>query len=131
MPTVTAEEAVRRAFWMIKVPSMAVLLVPLLILMGLIKLGVLPDDGPVAIAVGIPTIIGSIAGGWLVWSIQVPRWRVWAYRNADDIPAVKRLAAEMQIIWPEGSVFEKTEIASRNTTQTLSELERRAKGEQE
>jgi hypothetical protein len=131
MSGVTAEEAVRRAFWMVKVPSMAVLLVPLLGMLLLIELGVLPDEGPIAMAWSIPTIVGSIAGSWLVWSIQVPRWRLWAYRNAEDIAAVKRLAAEKQIIWPEGSIFEKTEIASREVTKTLSDLEGRAERDEE
>jgi hypothetical protein len=110
---------------MIKVPSMAVLLVPLLGMLFLIELGILPDRGPRAMAWGLPTIVCAIAGSWLVWSIQVPRWRLWAYQNANDLAAVKRLAAAKQIIWPEGSIFEKTEIASRETRRTLSDLERR------
>ena len=70
---ITPEEAVRRAFWMIKVPSMSVLLVPLLAFILLAKLKYIPSIGYPGMKWGLPTLFVSIVGGWLVWSVQVPR----------------------------------------------------------
>ena len=65
----------------------------------------------------------SIAAAWLVWSIQVPRWRLWAYERVDDLAELKARAVAAQLIWPEGHLFEKTEIRTRRTREALRRLE--------
>jgi hypothetical protein len=61
--------------------------------------------------------------GWLAWSILVPRWRLWAYEQVDDIEALKREAVAAQLTWPEGHWLERTEIASRQLRHELRQLE--------
>lgn len=65
----------------------------------------------------------SVAVAWLVWSIQVPRWRLWAYERVDDLTELKARAVAAQLIWPEGHWFEKTEIRTQRTRDALRRLE--------
>lgn len=122
------EQALRKGFWMVKLPSMCVLLGPLAIAWGAMKAGLIPSVGYEAMKWFMPAFVTSFVGGWLVWSIQVPRWRLWAYSRVVDIPRLKALAVERQLIWNEGSIFEKTEIMSRSTREELSRLESQSAG---
>ena len=71
----------------------------------------------------------GFAGGWLWWSVNVPKWRLWAYERVDDIPTLKRRAVAVGLIWPDGHFFERTEIKSKEHRQREIDLERR-KGDQ-
>lgn len=102
---------------------MAVLLVPLVAFVMFAKLGYIASVGYAGMKWALPTFFVSFVGSWLVWSIQVPRWRLWAYRHVGDIPLLKRLAAAKQLIWNDGSIFEKTEIMSRSVREELKRLE--------
>lgn len=119
----TPEEAVHRAFWTIKVPSMAALITPWLVFILLAHLGYIPSIGLPGFKWFLPMFIGGFVAGWLVWSIQIPRWRLWAYRLVDDIGELKRQAIDKQIIWPDGSFFEKTEISSLRLREEIRRLE--------
>lgn len=70
-----------------------------------------------------PTFFISIFGGWLIWSVQVPRWRLWSYQRVKDITELKEAAVYKQIIWPEGSFFQKTEWASKSVWDEIKRLE--------
>lgn len=120
---VEIDEALRRGFWMVKVPSLATLLVPLAIYIALVKLGYIPRFGYPGMRWALPVIFGSIGGSWLVWSVQVPRWRLWSYRRVRHIPLLKQAAAMDQLIWHEGSIFQRTEIMSRSVRIELERLE--------
>src|SRR5262249_45520087 len=108
---------------MVGVPSLATLVVPLLTYPVLAKLGHVPSIGYPGMKWALPILFGSIAASWLVWSVQVPRWRLWAYRRVGDIRLLKRAAAASQLIWREGSIFERTEIMSRSVRSELKRLE--------
>lgn len=120
----TADEAVNRAFWTITVPSMAVTFVPWLAFILLAHLGYVPSIGLPGFKWFLPTFVGGLVAGWLVWSIRVPRWRLWAYRQVDDLDELRRVAVERQLIWPKGSFFEKTEIAPRKLWEEIRGLEK-------
>jgi hypothetical protein len=121
--SVTPREALKRAFWMIKLPSTACLLTPLFAYILASRLGWVPGRGPAGFKWAGPAFFIAFVGGWLIWSIQVPKWRLWAFGVVDNIAELKRLAVARQIIWPEGSVFERTEIASQRTRERIRELE--------
>ena len=121
--TVTPDEAVRRAVRIVKAPSMAALFAPLGVLVLLMELGAVPDEGTVGVIWFVATFVVAFGGAWIIWSVQVPRWRLWAYRAVEDVPALKRLAVQRQIIWPEGHFFEKTEFASSSLKEELRRLE--------
>jgi len=54
-------------------------------------------------------IIGPLVG-WLWWSFSVPRWRKWALRNGVPEDNLQKWAVSTGLVWPKGSVFEKTEF---------------------
>lgn len=54
-------------------------------------------------------ILGGVIG-WLLWSYIVPRWRQWAKENGADEERTQILAQRTLLVWPRGSLFEKTEI---------------------
>jgi hypothetical protein len=78
-------------------------------------------------ALGVGLIFGAILAGfvlgWLSWSSQVVRWRLWAYRRVHDVEALKVAAVEAKLIWPEGHLFERTEFRSRDDREEMARLE--------
>lgn len=62
---------------------------------------------------GISTILISIGLGWLYWSFMITKWRLWAFENVDDVYELESEAVEQNLIWKEGSIFEKTEIRTK------------------
>ena len=62
---------------------------------------------------------------WLWWSVQVPKWKLWAYARVDNVRTLKIAAIKAGIIWPDNHIFEKTEICSRRTRQQIHQLEER------
>lgn len=62
----------------------------------------------------------GIAVAWVWWSLQVPRWRIWALQHVDDIETLHQRAVQAGIEWSYGSVFERTEIKTRR--QLLQEV---------
>ncbi|GIZ07335.1 hypothetical protein [Flavobacterium sp. UMI-01] len=60
--------------------------------------------------------------GWLVWSLFIAKWRIWAFEKIDEKfhAILKEEAIKTKLIWPDGHIFEKTEI--RTTEQKLKIL---------
>jgi hypothetical protein len=74
-------------------------------------------------------VVSGLAAGfviaWLWWSVMVPRWRLWAYERVDDIATLKQWAVAVGLTWPDGWIFERTEIKSKAHAARERELERR------
>ena len=120
---VTTEEALRRAYWMIKLPSLAILLGTILGTYVAMELGWIPSRGMPGLRWFGPSFLLAFLVSWLVWSVQVPKWRLWAYERVDDIQQLKNQAMAAQIIWSDDSVFTRTELASRATWERIRRLE--------
>ena len=63
-------------------------------------------------AMACAVFLAGIAAAWTWWSFTVPHWRIWALQNIDNWPALRRQAIRAGLIWPDGWIFEKTEIKS-------------------
>ena len=96
---------------------------PWLTLGLLVSLGVLDGAAAVPLLAMLALIVVTLPTAWLGWSIQISRWRLWAYRRVDDIPALKSAAVTAGLIWPEGHFFERTEFRSRDQIEEMSRLE--------
>jgi len=120
--TITAQQAVDRGALTVTGPVMLMMFAPPLIIGGLVALVGFKDLG---IGVGAALIVPSWIGAWLTWSILTPRWRVWAYERVDDLDELKARAIAAQLIWPDGHLFQKTEIRPTALRQRLGELEKR------
>ena len=73
-------------------------------------------------------IIGLIIGfimAWLIWSVMITKWRVWAFENVQHVHELKKRAIDEKLIWHDGSIFEKTEIRTAEEKQKLKNLKRR------
>lgn len=75
------------------------------------------------IGVVLGLILGFVAA-WLWWSYQVPVWRIWAFQNTEpkDWPELKRQAIEGKLIWPDGNIFEKTEVRTNKQKQIIRQI---------
>ena len=105
-----------------------------------ISIGLLVVNGPVllllfgpVIAIALKPAWSELLAGypilwlmaWLWWSLSIPRWRLWAYRHVEHVQALKRAAVSSGLTWPDGWIFEKTEIKSSAHAQLEKAYERR------
>ena len=125
MDMLTPEQALRRAFWTIKLPSTVLMFGSWFIALGFLNT---PEYRPElearAITWSVILFIGGLAAGWLVWSVQIPKWKCWAYARVSDIEELKQIAVARQYLWPDGHIFGKTEIASEAVRQEIERLEK-------
>lgn len=61
--------------------------------------------------IGLAAIIGFILA-WGMWSYLIVKWKLWAFSNVKNVHELRRKAIENKLIWPDGSIFNKTEIWS-------------------
>ncbi|MNS79096.1 hypothetical protein D3C86_1678970 [compost metagenome] len=69
-------------------------------------------------------ILLVLVAPWFLWSFQVTRWRLWAYRRVRDVNALKAEAMARSVIWPSGHLIEKTEFRTLKQKLELDRLER-------
>ena len=120
---VTIDEALARALWMVKLPCLILLVGPLLGAVFAMNRHWLPDRGLPGLEYMALIFAFAFVAGWLTWSLQVPKWRLWAYERVLDIWSLKAAAIEDKIIWPDRSIFTRTEIASAAVWARIRELE--------
>ena len=100
---VPVEEAIRRGRQRVNYPAMAIIVIPLVLIW-------LSPDAPDLL--WPPALVGTVVAAWLWWSWSLPRWRVWALENVEDLDAFISAAVAEQLMWPPGHLLEKTEIRS-------------------
>ena len=126
MSNVTIDQAISRGTRVINVPVWVLLCSPAIVWVGgRHTLSGLLGEKTFSIVI-VALFVGCFIAAWLWWSVQVPKWRLWAYERVDDIPELKRRAIEAQLIWPDGSVFSRTEIKSAAHAACERELEQGA-----
>lgn len=69
-------------------------------------------------------VLGFVAG-WLYWSIAIPKWRIWAFENVDkrDWLKLKNKAIHEKLIWPDNSIFNKTEIRTKEQKELIIKIQ--------
>lgn len=126
---VSIEDAINLANRKIKWPSIAVMVTPWLAFVIAGKIGLIPTIGYAGMYWFIPAFLGGFLGGWLVWSVRIPKWMLWAYPRVHNLTELKACAIEAQILWPDESVFNRTLIMSAAERQKLREIEHQANEE--
>lgn len=114
---VSVNKAIRRGHIMVNLPSLSVFIGILLVSLYLYNNRLIPVWG-----MGIGFIIGFIAS-WAIWSFMITRWRIWAFNNVRNVHELKERAIEDKLIWSDGSIFEKTEIRSKEDIEELDKLD--------
>ncbi len=105
-----------------------------------VLVGILLVNGPVLVLLVGPSFLAvrsgqerfwpatlalSLVAAWSWWSFSVPRWRLWAYERVQSTGALQWWALATGLVWPRGSVFERTEFKSASHRQRELDLERR------
>lgn len=71
-------------------------------------------------------IVVPFSLAWLWWSLNIPRWRIWALQRTNDWSALEESAIAAGLIWSENSVlgrlFSRTEIWSGQNRQLEAKL---------
>ncbi|WP_298760780.1 hypothetical protein [uncultured Psychroserpens sp.] len=114
---VSVDEAIKKGQLIINVPVMICLIGCPVIGIYLSNKDLIPDWG-----LGVAIVLG-IALGWLIWSIVITKWRIWAFEHVRNVHELKKRAIETKLIWRDGHVFEKTEIRSKKDQLKLEELD--------
>jgi hypothetical protein len=123
MPKVTIDQAISRGTRVVNGPVWLILAVPAVVLV-VCRYYLHVDTN--SRRFGIPFLIlftACFTAAWLWWSFAVPKWRLWAYERVDNIPELKRRAVAAMLIWPDGSIFSRTEIKSAEHAQRERRLE--------
>jgi len=117
--TVTIEEAINTGLRMINRPVRIIQLTTLALSTYIIYKFQFPDWTYILIlplAVIVP---------WVYWSFMITKWRIWAFENVRDVHELKSRAIAEKLIWPDGSIFEKTEIRTSQDRERLMLIEKR------
>ena len=114
---VSVDKAIKRGHLMVNVPVM-------LCLIGFPALGIyLSTKGYIPDWALLLAIVLGIGLGWLIWSIMITKWRIWAFEHVRNVHELKKRAIHEKLIWDDGHVFEKTEIRSKQDQRKLDELQ--------
>jgi hypothetical protein len=107
---VSVDVAIRRGRRAVMYPSLALLLLPLLV--GRVVMQIEPRlrYGPAGLRLFVVAFAIGFTLGWVSWSWLAPRWRVWAYARVEDVEELKQAAVDAKLVWPEDHVFSRTEI---------------------
>ena len=73
---------------------------------------------------GFSFLVGFVLA-WFLWSVMITKWRIWAFKNVRNVHELKKRAIQEKLIWKDGSVFEKTEIRTKQDRKLLLNLEKK------
>lgn len=103
---VTVDEAIKKGHRMATWPGIAIMMAMVGINIALVKY-----DAQWSWII-VPVAVCALALSWLVWSVQVPKWKLWAFEHVRNVHELKKRAIQDKLIWPDDSIFNKTEIWS-------------------
>lgn len=116
---VTVDKALRKGQLIVNIPVFLIMFG----VMGLCFFLSIKKLAPYYLApIGI--LLGPLAG-WIYWSFAITRWRIWAFTNVGNVHELKSRAIASKLIWPDGNIFEKTEIRTTRDKELINELENR------
>jgi hypothetical protein len=121
---VTTSKAIAVGLVIVNGPVLLLLLGPLFVFAHLRDIALVPQSQN---WLGLPALLGGFVLAWLWWSLSVPRWRLWAYSRVSDIAELKAHAVSVGLTWPDGHVFERTEIKTSAHANEELQLESRKK----
>lgn len=65
------------------------------------------------LGLGLGIVIGALIA-WFWWSLAIPRWRAWALARGADSVGLLRFGVMTGLVWPKGSLLERTERPPRD-----------------
>ncbi|MBL4643319.1 MAG: hypothetical protein JKY44_06985 [Flavobacteriaceae bacterium] len=72
-------------------------------------------------------IVISFISGWIIWSLFIAKWRIWAFEKIDEKfhRQLKKEAIKAKLIWSDGHIFEKTEIRTEEQKAKINAINKR------
>lgn len=110
---ITVEGALKRGQLTVNGPVMAIILVSMFIVVQTAN-----QNWPLSFVF----LFGGPICAWFYWSFSITKWKLWAYARVDDLVALKKAAVRQNLIWPDGSIFNATEIKSKDEKLTEEKL---------
>jgi hypothetical protein len=107
---ISVERAVALGMLFVNGPIVPIMVGPLFLALPALHRLEVDHGAGTAIFASMVGFGGGSALAWLWWSITVPRWRLWADKRVEDVAQLKILAVKAGLTWPDGHVFERTEI---------------------
>ena len=117
--TISVDKAINRGHLMVNLPVMIALIGCPGLAVYLNSQNKLPGW-----SIAIAAIIG-FGLAWLIWSIMITKWRIWAFENVRNVHELKKRAIREKLIWDDDNIFEKTEIRSKEDKKALDRLQRK------
>jgi hypothetical protein len=108
---ISIEKAVNKGRWLM-------VFIPLIVFLSTCMLVLFVNQ----ISAILMILFASFLLSWLSWSYNAPRWRIWALENVKDVHKLMDRAIEAQLIWPEDSLFNRTEIRTKAQKLKLQQL---------
>ena len=115
--TVSVDEALSKGDKMVTYPGMSIMFGIIGISSYLGTQEILPTW-----SIGVGVLL-SIILSWFYWSIMITKWKIWAFENVRNVHELKRKAFLGQLIWPDGSIFGKTEIQTTKQKEKIKSLQ--------
>ena len=118
MENLTVDKAIQKGHQWVNYPVAAILIIGIafsVLLVGILKSGF-------GFLIGFAA---TFALAWLWWSFMITKWRIWAFENCRNVHELRRRAVNEKLIWPEGSIFEKTEIRNFEQKKKLKSLNKK------
>ncbi|MEQ1732706.1 MAG: hypothetical protein ABL940_03485 [Bacteroidia bacterium] len=113
---VTVDEAISKGHRMVNYPVFIIMIGVIGLTIYLVLQKIIPTWGfPVG-------FILAFVFAWLMWSIMITKWRLWAFDNVRNVHELRKRAIQEKLIWADDSIFEKTEIRSVKDKEKLDSL---------
>lgn len=122
---ITVDKAIKRGHLIVNVPVFIAIFGSPVLALYLEKQNLIPAWG-----IGIAFLIGFVLA-WLIWSLMITKWRIWAFENVRNVHELKKRAIQEKLIWNDGNIFEKTEIRNAEDKRKLKKLEKKFEKEDE
>lgn len=122
---ITVDKAIKRGHLIVNVPVFIAIFGCPVLALYLEKQNLIPAWG-----IGIAFLIGFVLA-WLIWSLMITKWRIWAFENVRNVHELKKRAIQEKLIWNDGNIFEKTEIRNVEDKLKLKKLEKKFEKEDE
>ena len=113
MENISTKEAIRRGLWIVNGPIAVVIFGSLFIALRF------SNTHPLT---SLSVTVAGFVLGWTYWSFAITRWKLWAYSHVENLVELKKAAVKAYLIWPDDSLFNKTEIKSAREAAVENQL---------
>lgn len=98
---VTVDEAISKGHRMVNYPVFIIIIGVIGLTIYLVLQKIIPTW---CFPVGFILAFGF---AWLMWSIMITKWRLWAFDNVRNVHELKKRAIQEKLIWADNSILKR------------------------